>query len=184
MRPHGSRGVALPSAGLTAMPPSSRQTNDRRLMSAAAEAPLREGFEVAAQARTPSGWKPRNLPLALMTLFPTMFPTTTQAKKACRRKTVEVDGVRQTSAYILSPNAHVRVIARASNVTTFRLHAECSEPTEALEIAYEDDHIAVVVKPAGIDTMGSRSLESMLLRSLQPTRAPLAVSGGALRRPK
>ncbi len=78
----------------------------------------------------------------------------------------------------------VTLVIRGSNkVLTAQQHPRNAEVV-ALEVLFEDDHVAVVVKPQGIPTTGAKSLQSYVPFALQPTRAPPEESKGAIPKPR
>ena len=102
------------------------------------------------------------------------FPSSTAAK-AVRRGLVTVDGsVISSTNYILKPGAVVKYHVRVSTDAYSRvLH----HPKNNSLILYEDDHMAILNKPAGLDF---DEINSLALRVLQsPSRAVKEV----LRRP-
>ena len=99
------------------------------------------------------------LPAALMRALPTLFPTTSAAKKACRR------GGGPFSVEL--PGGHGRCVTTVSAGDSFTvMRNEVQRPL--LELPFLDAHLAVVHKPAGLvlhgagdDNLSARLLEQL-----------------------
>ena len=95
--------------------------------------------------------------------------TVTHAKKAAKRGELLVNGQpRQPHSRVRSGDEISFTGARRPPPPVFRI---------ALEVAFEDDHLAVVVKPPGVAVSGNRhrTLEHALLPHLQPSTQPDAL---------
>lgn len=166
----------------------------------------------ARSASTPRGWQARStfvlgplpsptlLPAALHSQQPALFLSSSAARKALRRGLVLVGGERATVVQLVGGGEAVCVLERAGVDTDAAPDAastDCapasarrdhsSDPRWRLEVVYEDDELAVVVKPHGMPTQGSPGLggnpcapsaHTLLARALAPSRA-----AGRLHRP-
>ena len=102
-------------------------------------------------AGTPHASTP--LPVALRELWPDKFTSDSAAKRACRRKMVRVDGAVGKCILRVAPGASVELVQRvaAGPAAGVGRRARDADP---LAVAYEDDHLAIVVKPAGMPIQG------------------------------
>lgn len=127
-----------------------------------------EGFDLAsALSRSGSGLdsgtclrldlSPANVtvPVALALLDPAEYPTLTRARKACRRGSVVIyagqdgPGRRGKVADRIIPGDILGIQVRADRGAYSSLLGS-RPPSFELDVLYEDDHMAVVVKPAGV----------------------------------
>lgn len=95
------------------------------------------------------------------THFP-MFPSRASARKAVRRGQVLLDGIAVESS---------RYVAEGQRVTVVEAPSRAAKVFPAVvEVAYEDDQLAVVVKPPGLAVNGPRhrTLEHALPHNLAP----------------
>jgi tRNA pseudouridine65 synthase/23S rRNA pseudouridine1911/1915/1917 synthase len=102
--------------------------------------------------------------------LPQWLPSRNRARKAVKSGLLVLDG---------EPVESSRWLAAGQRVTLYRGPEPTGEPLQlALEIVYEDDQLAVVVKPAGLLTNGNRfaTLERALPLALKPSLAPDALS--------
>jgi len=145
---------------------------------------LREGYEVVASRRTQEGWRPRALPEAIATLFPELFETDSQIKKACRRKFVFVNSKAANCSTEVGSCSDVVILSRVTNRDlSGGIVNGSTQPN--IEVIFQDDHLAVVVKPQGISTVGKGgNVTNLLSLVLEPTRASVELSKGALHSPK
>ena len=96
-------------------------------------------------------------------------PCASAAKKACRRKLVLVDGKVGRTAHVASAAAEISVLARVeAGPAPGTGRRALARPEEQLTVLFEDDHLAVVAKPAGVDVPALRTL---LAASLAPSQA-------------
>ncbi len=91
-------------------------------------------------------------------------------KKAIIRELIIVNGKPSTTGYLVRPGDEVTL-----------LQDESKPPKDyqlKLEIIYEDDHLAVIVKPAGIPTSGNqfKTIQNALLFNLRETTKPDALN--------
>lgn len=122
---------------------------------------------------------PPALPLHLLCISPApplrhrcatcATPCASAAKKACRRKLVLVDGKVGRTAHVASAAAEISVLARVeAGPAPGSGRRALARPEEQLTVLFEDDHLAVVAKPAGVDVPALRTL---LAASLAPSQA-------------
>jgi len=125
---------------------------------------------------------------ALPTLFPTRFPTITAARRACRRGEVLLNGSPAPVDAPLSTGDEVTCTLRQAGAApgpapASLVRAATAQAAALLQVAYEDDHLALVVKPPGMPTQGAGlgvpDVQSLLPAILAPTSTP-----GALWRPR
>lgn len=150
----------------------------------------RLGHAVTFEAVVPPSVAPGTpLPEVVMATDPGRFPTASRARKALRRGCVLING------------SEVRCISTAGGGDLLALQARVSpgfsprgKPPFPVEVAYEDESIAVVLKPAGVCThppadgenrrragaSHGNSMRSAIHYALQP---PPAGTPGALYRP-
>ena len=96
-------------------------------------------------------------------------PCASAAKKACRRKLVLVDGEVGRTVHVASAAAEISVLARVeAGPAPGSGRRALARPEEQLAVLFEDDHLAVVAKPAGVDVPALRTL---LAASLVPSQA-------------
>ena len=100
------------------------------------------------------------LPAALMTALPTWFPTTSAAKKACRR------GCGPYSVELSGGNGRCVTTVNAGDTFTVVPAPKAQRP--ALAMPFLDEHIAVVHKPPGLvlHGAGEDNLSARLLAQL------------------
>ncbi|KAJ1630951.1 pseudouridine synthase [Pavlovales sp. CCMP2436] len=128
---------------------------------------------------------------ALRFALPDEFQSLSAARRAIRKGVVHVDDCGSDCAVRLSGGERVSVLQRSGALSDAR-PARGGERLstgggDRLEVLYEDDEIAVVIKPQGIPTQGSSSngsegrlcAHSLLPHSLEPSAAE-----GCLRRPQ
>ncbi len=129
----------------------------------AAPPPVPAGFAVANSAVVGTGAR---LPVALQAIWPERFPTVSAAKRACRRSLIRVDGHVGSTADDVREGATIEVIQRvlAGPAPGEGRRARASTP---LRVCFEDEALAIVYKPAGVDIRGVREL---LATSVQPCR--------------
>ncbi|MFH1463601.1 MAG: RluA family pseudouridine synthase [Pseudomonadota bacterium] len=117
----------------------------------------------------PEGTAPERLDRYALTVFAGLA-TVTHAYKAAKRGELMVDGAPCRPDHRVRPGERI----------TFVGPARPPPPTweMALEVAWEDDQLALVVKPAGIAVSGNqhRTLEHALRGHLAPSAAPDALS--------
>ena len=137
--------------------------------SLAARPLIPSGFAVVASTMVPAGSPATPLVRHLLDSFPERFPTVSSAKKACRRGLVLLDGEAGRTVHEAGAGAQIAVLARVTAGpapgTGRRARAA---PEEQLTVHYEDEHLAVVAKPAGVAVP---ELRTMLAASLAPSLA-------------
>ncbi|MEZ4241531.1 MAG: RluA family pseudouridine synthase [Myxococcota bacterium] len=97
------------------------------------------------------------------------FPTRASARKACRRGEVAVNGEISEGSRWVQPGDEVCWLEpEGARVPVLPL---------PVEVAWEDDALAIVVKPAGLPTSGalSKTLERTLPHNLRPSPRPDAL---------
>lgn len=113
---------------------------------------------------------------AAQQLFVARYPTRTAAKKACRRGELRVGGEKKRLDYEVRAGEQLEVAMRQGQG---RERRQLHEEKAPLDVAWEDDHLLVAVKPNGMAmSEGRASFRSLLARSARPTEAL-----GALGRP-
>lgn len=118
-------------------------------------------------------------------LLPQLFEhlsstSTTGIKRACRRGEVLADGRNVTTSTILRPGMKVELVARMASTQAHLLHPR--QKQAALTVVYEDEHLACIIKPPGMQCQGSGadSVQGLLPLSLRPTVNVV----GTLRKPR
>lgn len=139
----------------------------------------RHGYEVVEEAKVPAMEGGARMPQALLAAMPDRFVTVTAARKACRRCEILVDGETIRCGDGVKSGATIRWIRRSSNAPRPMCRPEPPE-TKLVEVAYEDDHLAVLVKPRGLPVQGrgKTTLQQLLPYLLEPAHVQ-----GALHRP-
>ncbi len=120
----------------------------------------------------PDGTKPIRLLDYILQEFPEMN-TRSHAKKALKKGAVLVDGELKPSGWWLKPGMKLELFDPELNPPK-TLAME-------LEVIYEDDHLAIINKPAGISVSGNKyvTIQNALMHNLKPS-----VSEDALAWPK
>ena len=137
---------------------------------------LPKGFAVVATQRADATLLRSvdgSLPNALQALWPERFPTPSAAKKACRRSLVRVNGEAPRRGVVLPDDLDCelqvlqRVLAGPGPGEGRRRVID-----SPLRVVFEDDHFAVVWKPAGMPVQGrvGDDARTLLASSLQPSR--------------
>ena len=149
--------------------------------------PLRRGFEVVATFDTSTLDGATRAPLALQVLDPRRFPTPSKAKRACRRAEVALNGRTARCGDDVNVGDVLELRARTCVESYLQARFRNAKAPFELKVAYEDDYLAVVVKPSGRPTH-SEGQGRMNLRSAVPfaLRPPAKVDDGdrALSRPQ
>ena len=149
--------------------------------------PLRRGFEVVATFDTSTLAGATQAPLALQVLDPRRFPTPSKAKRACRRAEVALNGRTARCGDDVRAGDVLELRARTCVESYLQARFRSAKAPFELKVAYEDDYLAVVVKPSGRPTH-SEGQGRMNLRSAVPfaLRPPARVDDGdrALSRPQ
>lgn len=140
---------------------------------------VRAGFEVVDEARVPKMEGDARMPHALLAAMPDRFATLTAARKACRRCEILVEGKTKRCGDEVKPGETIRWIRRSSNAPPPKCRPAPPE-AKRVEVMFEDDHLAVLVKPRGLAVQGrgKMTLQQLLPYLLQPAHVL-----GALRRP-
>eukprot|EP00892_Ulva_mutabilis_P006064 jgi/Ulvmu1/382/UM001_0389.1 len=99
--------------------------------------------------KAPPDYESRRIPDALQHAFPDLFPTVSAAKKAARRGLVLVDDEVASTSVDLASEQTMKYLTRVVPPAPL----DASAAPVALQVAYEDDHIAAVVKPQGMPTI-------------------------------
>ena len=145
----------------------------------------RPGYEIIKTLSVPEdGAVPPDTPLpeALTLLDAAAFPSMSRARKSCRRGAVIVNGREGRCLTAVGPGDAIALQERRSPGFTPR-----GKPPFPVPILFEDEHLAVVLKPAGVVThptrggaAGSRSMRTAVMHALAP---PPEGTPGALYRP-
>ena len=133
------------------------------------------------------------LPLAhaLPALFPARYPTITAARRACRRGEVLLNGAPAPVDAPLAVGDEVTATLRTAGAADpgpapaglVRAAQAAAAATALLSVAYEDDYLALVVKPPGLATQGAgRGVADV--QSLLPALLAPSTAAGALWRPR
>jgi 23S rRNA-/tRNA-specific pseudouridylate synthase len=139
------------------------------------------------------------LPVALMLMDPETYPSLSRARKTCRKGYVLIHRGRLSDQDIFEPAKCIRgrvgdrvfagdVIAQQVRVGNGWYNAQYHEkPPFELPVVYEDDHFAIVNKPAGVITYAARSSGHgrMSVRAALPfcVKAPKAGTFSIISRP-
>lgn len=139
------------------------------------------------------------LPVALMLLDPETYPSLSRARKSCRKGYVLIHRGPLPNQDVFEPTKCVRgrvgdrvfagdVLAQQVKIGNGWYNAQYHEkPPFDLPVAYEDDHFAVVNKPAGIVTYAHRNAGHgrMSVRAALPfcIKAPKAGTFSIISRP-
>jgi 23S rRNA pseudouridine1911/1915/1917 synthase len=99
-----------------------------------------------------------------------VLATKSALKKALKKKLILVDGIRATSATFIHGGERIELIQ-------WVVKGKRRQVQLALKVLYEDDHLAVVQKPAGIEVSGNRFLTvaNALAQNLEKSTALDAV---------
>ncbi len=137
-------------------------------MTTPARRPLGPDDVVVEEAPVPADAPPR-LDQAVAAVFAAL-PTRASARKACERGEIAVDGVVSEPSRLVVPGQVLQRLAGAD---------EASEERHVpLPVVYEDDALAVIVKPSGMPTSGAwartvdRFLPGNVARSSLPDALP------------
>jgi len=139
----------------------------------APKAPLRPGYAVVAQGVVAQDAVKQSvkLPEALQAMWPDRFTSASAAKKAVRRKLVLVDelaaGVPSCADHV-KPGQRLRIVARVEPGPAPGEGRRGVDKEGALPCAFQDDDLAVVIKPSGLTVQ--RGVRTRLALGLQPTR--------------
>lgn len=149
--------------------------------------PLRAGYAITSTLRTSLLAGETRVPDALRELNGTRFPTASKAKRACRRGEVMVNGRTARCGDAVGPADTLELRKRVAVESYVQERFASAAAPFDLPVAYEDDFLAVVVKPAGAPTYsaggGRHNLRSCLPFALRPP-ASCAEGDEVLRRPQ
>lgn len=122
-----------------------------------------------------------NLAAATFATFPVRFAKLSEARKSVRRGEVRVSGGVRRGDYRPLPGEPIEILQRTTSGKTLN-RADLPPDLPPLLVAYEDAHMAVVVKPEGVPTVGDASwtAERMLPYYLTPSKGV----EGVLNRPR
>ena len=126
------------------------------------------------------GW---NLAAVTFEVFPDRFATLPAAKKSVRRGEVRVSGEIRRGDYRPMPGEDIAIVTRVSSGKPLDV-SDLPENLPGLEVAHEDAHFAVVVKPEGVNTVGDARGGWTCERMLPYFLAPTVGVEGALVRPR
>ena len=111
------------------------------------------------------------MPAVLMAADPVAFPTKSSARKQLRRGAVLLDGVEARCATNATAGAAIELQTRVA--PGWQPRGVAPFP---VDVAYEDDHVAIAIKPAGVDTHppvgGSYKSRSMRTAIMYVLKAP------------
>jgi hypothetical protein len=98
------------------------------------------------------------------------------AKRACRRKEILLNGAKCRSDTMVQSGDKLEILARVGAGQQWQSFAD----KPGLDVAYEDEHLACIVKPQGLRTQGKgvQTVQGRIKYCLQQTTLP-----GALFRP-
>lgn len=152
------------------------------------EAKLREGYVVVRKAvyDKASSTSPTPVVEAVFELFPDLYETKRQAKNACRRKLVMLNGSVTKCIGKVQANDEVTIVSRLTTSANKGAHIPKHLKVAKLEVVFEDHHIACIVKPQGIGTFGDNydNVNALLPSTLLPSGASIEESKGAMSRPR
>jgi 23S rRNA-/tRNA-specific pseudouridylate synthase len=113
------------------------------------------------------------LPTALHRLYPEVFPTISASKKACRRRELYVeDGLSSCSTIVYRGDSIER--RQRAGPGSYEINPLLAV---SLPVIFEDDFMAVVVKPAGMATHGG-SANGLSYRDTSSSRTVLCKQRG------
>ena len=110
----------------------------------------------------PDGTPPTRLLDYVLKIFPEM-PTRSHAKKALKKGAVTIDGALKPSGWWIKPGMKLELF-----------DVEQTPPKTLpmkLEVLFEDEYLAVIVKPAGISVSGNKyvTIQNALMFNLKPS---------------
>ena len=110
----------------------------------------------------PEGTEPIRLLDYILQVFPEMN-TRSHAKKALKKGAVLIDGEQQPSGWWLKPGMKLELFDPEINPPK-------TLPMD-LEVIFEDEHLAVINKPAGISVSGNKyvTIQNALMHNLKPS---------------
>jgi len=110
----------------------------------------------------PEGTEPIRLLDYILQVFPEMN-TRSHAKKALKKGAVLIDGEQQPSGWWLKPGMKLELFDP-------ELNPPKTLPMD-LEVIFEDEHLAVINKPAGISVSGNKyvTIQNALMHNLKPS---------------
>lgn len=99
------------------------------------------------------------------------LPTKSALKKALKKRYISVNGIHATTATIISGGEHIVLSIPQKNIPKRQLILP-------LKVLFEDDHLAAIHKPAGIEVSGNkfRTIANALPQNLQPSSLSDAVT--------
>lgn len=129
------------------------------------------------------------LPEALHGAEPGAFPTLSAARRTIRRGLVVVDSARTSCRTLVSGGELVLLLGRAGAdaSTGGRSPAAVTTGANKLEVLFEDDELAIVVKPQGMPTQdapAAGSAHALSAYSLLPASLAPSSQDGRLSRPR
>ncbi|WIA16409.1 hypothetical protein OEZ85_013101 [Tetradesmus obliquus] len=132
--------------------------------------------EVQEEAFCKANHSGQRLDAVLPDLFSSRYSSASAGKKAIRRKEVQVNGSVARTDMLLQEGDVVRVVMKVGSGAVWGSTA--GKP--GLEVAFEDEHMACIVKPQGLPTQGTGegTVQGRIKYCLQPSPLP-----GALFRP-
>ena len=152
--------------------------------------PLRDGYEITATLDVAALPPDTRVPVALRAADAARFPTASKAKRACRRGEVMLNGRTARCGDAIRPGDRLELRARVNVTSYVQARFRSANAPFDLEVVYEDDYLAVVVKPAGVPTYspggdhgGRANLRSCLPFALEPP-ASCRAGDEVLRRPQ
>lgn len=99
------------------------------------------------------------------------FPTKSALKKALKKQYITVNGKLASTATMITGGENIRLVVPPAKVTTKKL-------VFPLEVLFEDEHLALVYKPAGIVVSGNsfKTIANALPQNLEPSKLPDAAT--------
>ncbi|KAL0021881.1 hypothetical protein WJX77_010589 [Trebouxia sp. C0004] len=134
---------------------------------------IREGHQVVATVIYPHDEPPTPLPRAVEAMLAQHFSSVTAAKKAIRRREVLVAGKVCTTSRVVQPGERLEWMQRVQGGKPL----DASQAPANLQVVYEDEHMACIVKPQGMPTTqsgvsGRVDVRQCLPYCLRPSQQP------------
>jgi len=152
-----ARHVLSTSGDCLLSPPSGTSRCPQPLLDQLLQKDKNDKFEVIHEATVPATIAPGTpLPEVLVAIDPERFPTLSRARKACRRRTVLVNGV---VSFCIDTAGGGDKIGLQTRVQAWR-PITGFKAAFAVDVVYEDSQLAVVYKPEGVCTFPTRGIEN------------------------
>ncbi|KAK9824405.1 hypothetical protein WJX72_010054 [[Myrmecia] bisecta] len=142
---------------------------------------LRANHKIIQSVQYPGEAPPQSLAKVACQLFPELFKSVSAAKRACRRGELLVQGAQGNTSWVVQPGDRIDWQQRVDGC----VELDRSQAPFPLEVVYEDEHMACVVKPQGVSThLQSEKGELLDLRGCLPYHLRSSSQPGMLRRPQ